>query len=143
MERIALHWVPQGTFHHVGFVVSSIAETVERFRQAIEGEWDGEIILDPHQSVRVSFLRGKNPADPLLELIEPEGDHSPVLSFLKRGGGIHHVCYLVECLETELAACPARGMLVVRPPLPAAAFGNRRIAWVCTSDKFLIEYLER
>jgi len=143
MDSIALSWVPQGTFHHVGFVVASIQDVVERYTQAIEAEWDGVIVSDPYQSVRVTFLRGKSAADPLLELIEPAGDNSPVLSFLKRGGGIHHLCYVVESLERQLEACRSKGMLLLRPPLPATAFGNRRIAWACTLDRFLIEYLER
>jgi methylmalonyl-CoA/ethylmalonyl-CoA epimerase len=143
MDPIALHWVPQGTFHHFGYVVASIQEVVQRYAQALDANWDGVIIHDPNQLVRVSFLRGKNSADPLIELVEPAGEKSPVLSFLSRGGGIHHVCYVVDSLEKQLEACRSRGILVVRPPLPAAAFGGRRISWVCTTDGLLIEYLER
>jgi len=143
MDPIALHWVPQGTFHHVGYVVASIQEVVQRYAQALDADWDGVIIHDPNQLVRVTFLRGKNSADPFIELVEPAGEKSPVLSFLSRGGGIHHVCYVVDSLEKQLEACRSRGILVVRPPLPAAAFGGRRISWVCTTDRLLIEYLER
>jgi hypothetical protein len=32
---------------------------------------------------------------------------------------------------------------VVKNPLPAVAFGGRRIAWVYTPEKLLVEYLER
>ena len=143
MGSIALSWTPQGTFHHVGFVIAPIRDVAQAFAQSIDSEWDGEIIYDPNQEVRVTFLRSKIAANPLIELIEPAGDKSPVLSFLKRGGGLHHVCYLVDSLEKQLETCRSRGMLVLRPPLPAVAFGNRRIAWVCSQNKFLIEYLER
>ena len=143
MGSIALSWTPQGTFHHVGFVVAAIRDVAQGFAQSIDSEWDGDIIYDPHQQVRVTFLRSKAHADPLIELIEPVGDKSPVLSFLKRGGGLHHLCYLVDSLEKQLEMCSSRGMVLLRPPLPAVAFGNRRIAWVCSQNKFLIEYLER
>ena len=143
MDPIAVSWAPRGTFHHVGYVVASIQDVVQRYAQAIDADWDGAIIHDPNQMVRVTFIRGKIAADPLIELVEPAGDKSPVLSFLNRGGGIHHICYVVDSLEKQLEACRSKGILVVRPPLPAAAFGNRRIAWVCTTDRFLIEYLER
>jgi methylmalonyl-CoA/ethylmalonyl-CoA epimerase len=93
--------------------------------------------------VRVTFLRGKSVADPLLELVEPAGEESPVVSFLKRGGGLHHLCYQVDSLEKQLKLSRSRGGLVVRAPLPAAAFGGRRIAWVYTKNKLLLEYLER
>jgi methylmalonyl-CoA/ethylmalonyl-CoA epimerase len=110
----------------------------------MDATWDGVIVHDPHQRVRVTFLRTNNAADPLMELIEPAGDNSPVLSFIKRsGGGLHHVCYVVDNLEAQLENSRAQGNLIVRPPLPAAAFGNRRIAWVYNKTKLVIEYLER
>jgi methylmalonyl-CoA/ethylmalonyl-CoA epimerase len=143
MNSIARTWVPKGNFHHVGIVVASIQETVQSFTRSLDAEWDGEIIHDPNQQVRVAFLRGENDADPLTELVEPAGDNSPVMSFLQRGGGLHHVCYVTDSLDKQLEQAPAQGSLVVRPPLPAAAFGGRRIAWVYTGNKLLIEYLER
>ena len=143
MDSIALSWVPQGSFHHFGFVVASIQDTAAIFAESMAMDWDGQIIHDPNQVVRVSFLCSKNPADPLIELVEPAGDSSPVLSFLKKGGGLHHVCYVVDSLERQLEQSRAKRSLVVRPPLPATAFGGRRIAWVYTKNKLLVEYLER
>jgi methylmalonyl-CoA/ethylmalonyl-CoA epimerase len=143
MSSIARSWAPRGSFHHFGFVVPSIHDTVNSFAESMAVDWDREIIHDPNQGVRVTFLCGKNPDDPLIELVEPAGDGSPVSSFLKRGGGLHHVCYLVDSLDQQLEECRTRHSLVVRPPLPAAAFGGRRIAWTYTKNKLLVEYLER
>jgi len=56
---------------------------------------------------------------------------------------LHHLCYEVENLEQQLAFCRSQGSLITRPPLPAVAFGGRRIAWVYTKNKLLLEYLER
>lgn len=142
MTSIAFAWVPKGTFHHIGFVVSSIHDSVQDFAQSIDALWDGEIIYDPNQHVRVTFLHTQNEADPLFELVEPAGERSPVLSFAQKGGGLHHVCHVVTALEATLAQCTSRGMIIVRPPLPAAAFGGRRIAWAYTRNRLLIEYLE-
>ena len=74
--------------------------------------------------------------------MEPAGEESPVFALAQKGGGLDHVCYLVDSYDTKLARCRAEGMLIVRPPLPAAAFAGRRIAWVYTRNKLLIEYLE-
>jgi methylmalonyl-CoA/ethylmalonyl-CoA epimerase len=142
MGPISLSWVPQGTFHHVGFVVGSIQDSVQSFAASLDATWDGEIIHDPNQVVRVTFLQSKHPSNPLLELVEPAGEKSPVLSFLQRGGGLHHICYQVDDLEEQLRRSRAAGGLITRPPLPAVAFGGRRIAWVYTKNKLLIEYLE-
>src|SRR3974390_2973753 len=89
-------WTPQGTFHHVGFVVASIERTVDSLAKSLGADWDGHIIHDPNQGVRVTFLRSQNAADPLFELVEPAEDNPTVQAFLQRGGGLHHVCYEVE-----------------------------------------------
>jgi methylmalonyl-CoA/ethylmalonyl-CoA epimerase len=140
---ISENWAPQGSFHHVGFVVASIEKSAESFAQSLGAEWDGHIIHDPNQGVRVTFLRSRHAADPLFELVEPAGENAPVQAFVQRGGGLHHVCYEVENLEEALARMRAVGGLITRPPLPAVAFAGRRIAWVYTKNKLLIEYLER
>jgi len=141
-QPFALSWAPPGTFHHVGFVVASIEDSIRSFAETIGGEWDGEITRDPIQSVRVAFLRGRSLSDPLLELVEPDGDDSPVARFLKRGGGLHHVCYETDDLDRQLDESRAKGGLITSAPQPAVAFGGRRIAWVYTKQKLLIEYLE-
>ena len=143
MAPITFSWVPQGSFHHVGFVVASIDAAIQGVAKSVDAEWDGEITHDPLQYVRVAFLRPKHAVDPLVELVEPAGEKSPVLAFLKRGGGLHHLCYEVDQLDRQLETSRAGGGLVVRPPLPAVAFGGRRIAWFYTKEKLLIEYLER
>jgi methylmalonyl-CoA/ethylmalonyl-CoA epimerase len=138
------HGVPGAArMHHVGFVVASIAAIAPGFAQSIAAQWDGNVIHDPLQVVRVTFLRSNCDADPLFELIEPAGETSPVNEFLKRGGGLHHVCYEVDALDAQLALSRSQGGLVVQKPLPAVAFGGRRIAWVYTKHKILLEYLER
>jgi methylmalonyl-CoA/ethylmalonyl-CoA epimerase len=75
--------------------------------------------------------------------VEPAGEKSPVIPFLKRGGGLHHLCYEIDDLEEQLRLSRTQGGLVTRPPLPAVAFNGRRIAWVYTKQKLLVEYLER
>jgi methylmalonyl-CoA/ethylmalonyl-CoA epimerase len=143
MGSIALTWEPSAGFHHVGFVVGSIEHAAEAFARSIGAEWDGVIVHDPNQTVRVSFFCSKEAGDPLFELIEPVGDGSPVLALAKRGGGLHHVCYLVDSMERKLEESRAQRSLILRPPIPAVAFGGRRIAWIYTRQKLLIEYLER
>lgn len=132
-----------GTFHHIGFVVASIENSVQGFLQSLQADWDEKIFHDPNQVVKVTFLRGKQAADPVVELVEPAGEKSPVIPFLKRGGGLHHLCYEVADLEKHLQLSRAQGAIMVRAPLPAVAFEGRRIAWVYTKQKLLLEYLER
>src|SRR5579864_3275969 len=98
-----------GTLHHVGFVVASIADSVQGLIDSLQAEWEGVIFHDPNQVVRVTFLRSQNPATPLLELVEPTEERSPVTPFLKKGGGLHHLCYEVKNLEDQLAFSRSKG----------------------------------
>jgi len=143
MDAISLKWQPQGSFHHVGFVVASIQQSVDGFADLLRATWDGQIFDDPNQGVRVTFLASQRPGDPLFELVEPANSESPVQSFVAKGGGLHHVCYVVENLEQELTRARVAGALITRQPMPAVAFGGRRIAWIYTRNRLLIEYLER
>jgi methylmalonyl-CoA/ethylmalonyl-CoA epimerase len=130
-------------FHHVGYVVENIGATVEGFRRSLGAQWDGCVYEDPHQKVKVTFLTTR-PGDPQIELVEPAGDDSPVLRFLReKGSGLHHVCYEVEDLERSMAEMKTRGAMIARRPKPAVAFGGRRIAWMLTAEKLLVELLER
>lgn len=131
------------SLHHIGFVVTSIREAADNLARSMEASWDGRVIDDPRQVVRVAFLRFRFPGDPLLELVEPAESNSPVLTFLRRGGGLHHLCYEVDLLDRQMELSRSRGGVIVKPPLPAVAFEGRRIAWVYTRDKLLLEYLER
>ncbi len=130
-------------FHHVGFVVASIAKVGEGFARSLGARWNGEIIHDPLQEARVTFLLMGDPDSPAVELVEPAGEKSPLHKFLERGGGLHHVCYEVGSLEAQLEQSRTAGCLIAKQPLPAVAFGGRRIAWVYTPQKLLVEYLER
>lgn len=129
--------------HHIGYVVASIQDSAESFTRSLGATWDGNIIFDPIQKVRVTFIEGAHAHDSLIELVEPGGPESPVTRFLKAGGGLHHLCYEVADLEQHLAFCKSVGTLVIRQPVPAVAFGGRRIAWALTKQKLLVEFLER
>ena len=142
MNATSLSWQPEGSFHHVGFVVASISDTVSSFAEMLQADWDECIFHDPNQGVRVTFLKSRRAGDPLWELVEPAGDNSPVKSFAAKGGGLHHVCYVVGDLEDALAQARTLGALITRQPMPAVAFGGRRIAWIYTKNRLLIEYLE-
>jgi len=135
--------VRPASFHHVGYVVRSIAEVGQDFARSLGTEWDGVIIHDPLQEARVTFMRCGGPETPAVELVEPASDNSPLHKVVAKGGGLHHICYEVDSLDVQLPQSRAAGCLVVKDPLPAVAFGGRRIAWVYTRQKLLVEYLER
>ena len=129
--------------HHVGFVVRDIQAEIQKFARSVSATWDSKIFHDPLQKVKVSFIQTACPGDAQIELVEPAAPDSPVLRFLNKGGGLHHLCYEVADLGEHLSKMRKEGALVVKPPLPAVAFENRPIAWVFTRQKLLLEFLGR
>ena len=127
--------------HHFGFVVNNIDQTVLSFARSVNGSWNGAIFHDPVQKVKVTFLLMPG-TDVQMELVEPAEEKSPVRAFLEKGGGLHHLCYEVEDCEQAIKAMRKLGSMIVKRPKPAVAFQGRKIAWVLTSEKLLIELLE-
>jgi methylmalonyl-CoA/ethylmalonyl-CoA epimerase len=143
VERAGFLLSGNGILHHLGFVVASISSVAEEFAASISGRWDGKITHDPIQRVRVAFFSPVDTRNPVFELVEPASEASPVSNFLKKGGGLHHVCYEIDDLESGLCAARAVGLVTVTDPVPAVAFDGRRIAWVCSKRRLLVELLER
>ena len=129
--------------HHVGYVVASVESSVAEYTKSSGLVWNGRITHDPLQMVRVAFLQSAGDGTAMIELVEPAGRRSPVNSFLARGGGLHHICLEVDELTAEIEAMQRSGGTLVRVPLPAAAFGRRKIAWIKTSAGQLIELLQK
>lgn len=132
------------TLHHLGFVVQSIAAVAEEFALSMSARWDGRIVYDPIQQVRVAFFAPADHRNPVFELVEPAGNTSPVSLFLeKHRGGFHHVCYEVSDLDVALGQARSAHFVIVAAPAPAVALGGRRIAWICSKHRLLMELLER
>jgi methylmalonyl-CoA/ethylmalonyl-CoA epimerase len=127
--------------HHIGFVVANIEACAPGMSRALLTNWNNEIFTDPLQRVRVTFLKGGHQG-PLLELVEPFGQDSPVFRFLGDGGGLHHLCYEVFSIPEHLDRIRAAGGVIVSRAKPAVAFGGRPIAWALTREKLLLEFLQ-
>lgn len=123
--------------------MASIAEEIDRWRLALSAIGVTEIYEDEIQRARVAFL--DLPPDGLtkVELVEPMGADSRVAGFLEKGGGLHHLCFEVDDIERQISQMKMQKAMLLRRPQPAVAFGGRRIGWMLTREKMLVEYLER
>ena len=127
--------------HHIGYVVADVERAAEGFARSLGARILTPAIHDPLQKAYVLFLQ--IPGDVAQwELVGPAGTGSPVATLAARGGGLHHVCYEVADLDGAVAQARAARSAVIRPAKPAVAFDGRRIAWVLTAEKLLVEYLE-
>ncbi len=116
--------------HHVGLAVESI--------RAIHPS--SEILVEETQRVSAAFMRLYGVT---IELLEPLGDKSPIARSLRDGVKLLHLCFEVPDLKTAIESCKSAGFRCLRRPVPAPAFGNRRIAWVFSKEYGLFELLER
>ena len=126
--------------HHLAVVVKEISDSAKYYSEFFGYRIVSDEVVDAKQKSRLLFIRlGEN----LLELIGPTGEDSPVYEFLQKGGGLHHLCYLVDDLEREIQRFRNLGALIVCPPTPAIAFDERRIAFIYTRQRELVELLEQ
>lgn len=130
------------TFDHIGMAVSDI-ETTAKMYVAV-GYSQTEQVYDPIQNVYICFLH--KAGMPTVELLMPHDNTSPVQRTLdERGGGTtpYHICYKVEDMEATVAALRSQRYVLVRKPEPAAAFDNRRVAFLYNKQVGLIEIVEK
>jgi methylmalonyl-CoA/ethylmalonyl-CoA epimerase len=130
-------------FHHIGYATADIDRYVEEFFRPVFAPLSiSPKVSDPVQRVTVCFARMQGGA--VIELVEPFGDNSPVASVIEtERGGVYHLCYEVDDLDREIAACRRKRCLPVSRPVPAAAFGGRRIVFLLTPQRDLIELVEK
>ena len=126
--------------HHVGVAVPSIELAAAQYRQAFGIQLSTEIIADELQKVRVAFAPVGDGV--FVEFVEPLGEHSPVTGVLRKGGGLYHVCFVVADIDAAIDQSSRSGGRTVSAPQPARAFGGRRIAFVYTPQRSLVEFLE-
>ena len=117
-------------FHHVGIAVTAIRDVFPSCQPT----------YDPIQRVNVAFvsLNGLR-----VEFIEPSGENSPISASLKKGITLLHVCYEVDDIGAALRKCRQHGFHIIRQPVPATAFDERKIAFVFSRTVGLVELLER
>jgi len=121
---------PEAAFHHIGMAVHSI-RAISPSSEPTANELEG---------VSMAFLRLNGIT---IELLEPLGNSSPILSSLRSGVKLLHVCYEVPDLEETFTRCRPVGFHRLGMPKPSPGFGGRRVAWVFSKQFGLFELLER
>ena len=127
--------------HHVGVVVKSVKQSGEIYSSKLGMRALGPPIKDDIQRVIVQFwaLEGDGTS---IELIEPLGDDSPVSAFLRKGGGMAHICYEVNDIDRTLETAKEDGAIVISRPVQATAFHGRRVAFVFYRGIGVTEFVE-
>jgi methylmalonyl-CoA/ethylmalonyl-CoA epimerase len=109
---------------HVGLAVRDLDHTIAFYRDVL-----GAVPHPPEQADGATIVR-LSLGEIDIELLTAGDTESPIGRFLvRRGPGIHHLCFRVADLEAALAACRAAGYeLIDRSPRTGA--DGHRIAFV-------------
>lgn len=126
-------------FHHIGYATTSIDRERGIF-ESIGYRLEGERFCDPAQGVAGCFISGPGPRIELLENLPGANTLTP---WVDAGIKMYHFAYWVDDSTNAIDwARRSRGRVVVHP-VPAVAFGGRRIAFVIFRNGLMLEFIER
>ena len=132
--------LPDFRYHHIGIAVNDIDVTAAVYTAA--GYIMTETVFDPLQNVHICFLKKKGM--PMLELLAPEDETSPVFKILQKNGVTpYHFCYEVDDLDGAIKRLRKMRYVVVSKPLPAVAIDGRRVCFLFNRVVGLIEIVEK
>lgn len=126
-------------FHHIGIAVKDINTTAMIYVKG--GYIQSKIIFDPIQNVNICWLQKEGM--PLVELLEPVDESSPVNKTLEKNGVCpYHTCYIVENIENAIAQLRSMKYIVVSKPEQAIAISNCKVCFLYNKNVGLIELVE-
>ena len=100
--------------------MEALSETLPFFRDVLGLR---EVQLDDADGASIV---GLSAGEPLVELLEAEGDGSPIARFIaRRGPGIHHICFSVDDLDATLGRCRRAGIKLIDEEPRIGAEGKR------------------
>lgn len=125
---------------HVGCVVSDIAAAANILIEVHGYAAESELIEVPSQKIQCQYVC--HPEGLRIQLIKPTDPRSPVANALKRGGGLHHICYECQDLIRTIECSKKSGAVLVADPFPGEGVGGRMAAFIMDPHLGLIEYVE-
>jgi len=125
---------------HIGIAVKSIEEGIKHWREVFGYHQSTEVVINTRQKVKVVFLEKKDSIP--IKLVEPVDESSPVFNFAKRGGGLHHLCFKCDNLNSQLDRLSTFGLRVLAESQPGEAFENENIAFVYANHGLNIELID-
>jgi len=112
---------------HIGIAVRSVEAAADRLCTLLGYVRDTSAVTNTRQRVRVLFLSKEGSLG--IKLIEPSEPESPLWDFVRKGGGLHHLCFKVRDVGAACADLTASGARVIAQPAPGEAFDDNLIAF--------------
>jgi methylmalonyl-CoA/ethylmalonyl-CoA epimerase len=125
---------------HIGVVVPRIEDGLKQWTTLFGYSQMTEEVTNTRQKVRVVFVAKAGSCT--VKLIEPTDESSPVYLFAKKGGGLHHLCFKCDNIDTAVKQFRDLGLRVLSEPQSGEAFENERIAFVYVKQGLNIELID-
>ena len=127
-------------FHHLGIATRSIENCVSIYSKL--GYSISDIRVEPSQNVKICFLSKEG--GPLLELVEPQNNDSPVSNIVKNSGTTpYHTCYQVENLQESLDELEELNFRILFEPLKSEAMDEGLFCYLFSAEIGLIELYQK
>jgi methylmalonyl-CoA/ethylmalonyl-CoA epimerase len=131
-----------GNFHHIGVVTHDIVQATKVYNVFGLKSILSSSVKDFDRFIEIDIL-GK-PGHPLVELIEPIDERSPVNRLLKQfGSNCYHTCYEVDDLGESIEMLRKQQFVLVCEPSSAVLFGHRQVAFLFQKYIGLVELLQK
>lgn len=131
--------LPEFKFHHIGVATNDIDATASVYEQG--GYHRSATIYDPIQNVNICWLTKEG--EPIVELLAPRDEKSPVNKTLEKVGVTpYHCCYVVDNIEESVAELRKQHYVIVSKPAEAVAFKGSRVCFFFKKNVGLIELVE-
>lgn len=128
------------TIDHICFAVKELYEGIDYWKKTFGYKQLTNVVENTRQKVRVVFLEKEGSI--MIKLIEPSDDNHSLLSFVKRGGGFHHICFKCESIPEAISDLSSKGLLTLVKPQPGEAFNNHDIAFLLGKYGMSIELID-
>jgi methylmalonyl-CoA/ethylmalonyl-CoA epimerase len=125
---------------HVAIAVRSIDTAADHLGRLLGYTRKTSTVTNTRQQVNVLFLSKDGSLD--IKLIEPSAPESPLWDFVRKGGGLHHLCFRVPDVSAACADLATRGARVIAQPAPGEAFDEHLIAFLYLGMGLNVEVID-
>ena len=125
---------------HIGIVAPIIDQSIEEWHRVFGYHQLTEVVVNTRQKAKVVFL--SKPDSLTIKLIQPLNNESPIYTYSSRGGGLHHLCFKCDHVQSEIGRLQGLGLRLLKGPEAGEAFDNHQIAFLYAHDNLNIELID-
>ena len=128
-------------FHHIGLIVKNLSFGIKEISKISKIEKKSKMISDINLGVNIIFVKSEK--SPLIELIAPINNKSPIHNSLKKKFNIiNHFAYKSKFFENDIARLKKKGFFQITNPMKAKYFNNKKVIFLMSKLNCIIEIIE-